>query len=328
MKKISINYSRRKTYNVLIILCTVILCVVICSATRSNAFLVYIDDKPIVYLANKNEISELIDKVGKYYIDLTGLNTKDISENSLINKISFVRCTVDYKKLMTVDGAANYIIKSNKQNTTQLLTFSISGIKSTDEIITPGVMVTWSNDLLKGQSNVESPGKNGKSTKITLFTFENNKLITENIISSTIIETAKSRIIVNGSREPIIVATSVITVPSRGTISSEFGKRWGKTHKGIDIAASFGTPIYSAFDGVVKYSGWEEGYGNLIQIKSDGNIETLYGHCSNLSAKVGTLVKKGDKIRNVGSTGNSTGPHVHFEVRINGIAVDPIKYLK
>lgn len=328
VENIITKISNTKIYSILIIVLTVLLCLVIYTSGKTDAFLVYIDDKPIVYLADKQDISELLGKVDKYYINLSGINVKNINEDSFKNKISFVRCKANHKKIISVDESEAKIIKSNKQEKVQLLTFNISGFKNTDEIVTPGVTVTWSNDLLKGESKVESPGVNGKITKKVLYTFDNDKLIKEKFVSSTVVEEAKSKIIVNGNKSPIIVGTSVITVPSRGIISSGFGERWGKIHEGIDIAASLGIPIYSAFNGVVEYSGWEEGYGNLVQIKSEGNIETLYGHCSSLSVKVGEQVKKGDKIGNVGSTGNSTGPHVHFEVRINGIAVNPMQYLK
>ncbi|OPJ62285.1 M23 family metallopeptidase [Clostridium oryzae] len=116
-------------------------------------------------------------------------------------------------------------------------------------------------------------------------------------------------------------------VPSRGAISSYYGKRWGKFHKGIDIAAKMGNPIYAAMDGKVVYSGWINGYGNTVQLQHNKELITLYGHCSKLCVKKGDNVKRGDTIARVGNTGRSTGPHVHFEVRINGKAVNPYRYI-
>ena len=108
-----------------------------------------------------------------------------------------------------------------------------------------------------------------------------------------------------------------------------------KLHKGIDIGGGvkIGDPIYAAADGVIIYSNYNDGgYGNMVMIDhgldSNGTkIITLYGHGSKLLKNVGDVVKKGDEIMELGSTGNSTGPHVHFEVRENGVAVDPKKYL-
>jgi murein DD-endopeptidase MepM/ murein hydrolase activator NlpD len=115
--------------------------------------------------------------------------------------------------------------------------------------------------------------------------------------------------------------------PTRGTITSNFGRRWGRLHKGIDIANRKGTPIYAADSGVVTFSGRSGGYGNLVKI-SHGGLLTYYGHLSSRSVSVGQNVKRGQLIGYMGSTGNSTGSHLHFEVRVNGTAVNPRRYLK
>lgn len=117
-------------------------------------------------------------------------------------------------------------------------------------------------------------------------------------------------------------------VLSRGTISSTFGMRWGRMHKGIDIAAPKGTPIHAILPGKVIFSGWESGYGYVVKIEDEEDRITIYGHCSKLFVKKGEIIKEGDKIAEVGSTGNSTGPHLHFEVRIKGEPVDPSDYIK
>ena len=115
--------------------------------------------------------------------------------------------------------------------------------------------------------------------------------------------------------------------PSEGIISSNFGMRWGKMHKGMDIANDLGAPIYAAMDGIITYSGWMEGYGKVIIIDHGNKIETVYGHCNVLRVEKGEKVSKGQRIGDVGSTGRSTGPHVHFEVKVNGVAEDPSKYI-
>ena len=117
------------------------------------------------------------------------------------------------------------------------------------------------------------------------------------------------------------------------SISSGFGWRnapigsGGERHRGIDIPAPTGTPVYSATDGVVISSGWNGSYGNAVMIKYTNNIVIVYGHNSSLIVRAGQRVSKGQVISLVGSTGNSTGPHLHFEVRYNGYPVDPLKYL-
>jgi murein DD-endopeptidase MepM/ murein hydrolase activator NlpD len=113
--------------------------------------------------------------------------------------------------------------------------------------------------------------------------------------------------------------------PAKGTFTSGYGKRWGKLHKGIDIAAPVGTPIYAAQDGVVISSGWNSGgYGNLIKIEHPNKEITLYAHNSSNLVKKGDIVTQGQVIATMGSTGFSTGPHLHFEIRNeSGKAIDP-----
>jgi murein DD-endopeptidase MepM/ murein hydrolase activator NlpD len=115
--------------------------------------------------------------------------------------------------------------------------------------------------------------------------------------------------------------------PVAGRLSSPFGPRWGRLHAGIDIAAPTGTPIAASKAGRVVISSWYGGYGNLIVLDHGGGVETWYGHNSVNSAQVGQSVGQGQVIGRVGSTGNSTGPHVHFEIRLNGRPVNPVPYL-
>lgn len=115
-----------------------------------------------------------------------------------------------------------------------------------------------------------------------------------------------------------------------GTISSRYGSNESirnHTHKGLDIAASYGTPIKAVADGKVILSGTESGYGNLIILDHGNSVTTYYGHCSKLLVQNGAEVKAGDIIAKVGSTGNSTGNHLHFEIRIDGSYVNPQKYI-
>jgi murein DD-endopeptidase MepM/ murein hydrolase activator NlpD len=115
--------------------------------------------------------------------------------------------------------------------------------------------------------------------------------------------------------------------PVLGPVTSPFGWRWGRMHEGIDIGAASGTPIRAAAAGTVIYAGWLGGYGNLTVIDHGGGVATAYGHQSSLAAGNGAFVAQGQVIGYVGSTGHSTGPHLHFEVRVNGVPQDPLGYL-
>jgi murein DD-endopeptidase MepM/ murein hydrolase activator NlpD len=115
--------------------------------------------------------------------------------------------------------------------------------------------------------------------------------------------------------------------PANAPITSPFGFRWGRLHGGIDLGVPTGTPVHAADDGTVAISGWVGGYGNYICIDHGGGFSTCYGHNSRLGVQVGQRVSKGQVIAASGNTGNSTGPHIHFETRVGGVQKDPMGYL-
>ena len=117
------------------------------------------------------------------------------------------------------------------------------------------------------------------------------------------------------------------TWPTSGQITSGFGPRWGRMHQGLDIAAPTGRPITAARSGTVIVAGWSGGYGQLVVIDHGGGLATAYAHQSRIAVKTGDPVTQGGLVGFVGSTGHSTGPHLHFEVRVNGAARDPLPYL-
>ena len=115
--------------------------------------------------------------------------------------------------------------------------------------------------------------------------------------------------------------------PCDGVVVSGFGMRWGRMHEGIDINCPYGAPNRAAAAGTVIYSGWLGGYGNLVVVDHGNGLSTAYAHASAILVSVGQTVSPGETVSLVGATGHVTGPHLHFEVRINGVAVDPLLYL-
>ena len=139
-----------------------------------------------------------------------------------------------------------------------------------------------------------------------------------------------------GGTSPAPIAS--VSVPSRmpldnATLTSDFGMRTHpvlggrRNHKGIDLAAPTGTPVYATADGVVARAEWFSSYGNYIQIEHGGEMQTRYAHLSGYAVAAGEQVRKGQLIGYVGTTGRSTGPHLHYEVRVAGEAVDPTPYM-
>jgi murein DD-endopeptidase MepM/ murein hydrolase activator NlpD len=131
----------------------------------------------------------------------------------------------------------------------------------------------------------------------------------------------------SGVAGPIRQGSGSLIWPVNGPVSSGFGMRWGRLHAGVDIPVPVGTGVRAADGGRVAIAGWVGGYGNYVCVQHGGGLSTCYGHNSSISVSVGQSVSQGQVIASSGNTGNSTGPHVHFETRVNGNPVDPLGYL-
>jgi murein DD-endopeptidase MepM/ murein hydrolase activator NlpD len=131
----------------------------------------------------------------------------------------------------------------------------------------------------------------------------------------------------SGTAGPVRQGSGALIWPVNGAISSGFGMRWGRLHAGVDIPVPVGTGIRAAAGGRVAIAGWVGGYGNYTCIQHGGSLSTCYGHQSSLGVSVGQSVSQGQVIGSSGNTGNSTGPHLHFETRVGGNPVDPLGYL-
>ena len=153
---------------------------------------------------------------------------------------------------------------------------------------------------------------------------EAESLAAESAALAATIRGAQERAGSTGSGQP---SSAGLIWPCDGAVVSGFGMRWGRMHEGIDIACAAGTPNRAAAAGTVIYAGWMGGYGNLVVIDHGNGLSTAYGHASSLAVSVGQTVSQGQTVSYVGATGHATGPHLHFEVRVNGTAVDPLAYL-
>ena len=193
---------------------------------------------------------------------------------------------------------------------------------------------TDSANLYKGDYKVISAGEYGAADVVANVTYVNGEETERTVLSSVMLREPVTEQQLRGTKErPTWAPTGTFRWPTSGHITSYFGGRKspggiGSTnHKGIDIANSYGTPIYAADGGTVIYSGWMSGYGYFVQIDHGNGYVTCYGHNSKLLVSVGQHVYKGQQIAKMGSTGNSTGNHCHFEIRYNGMAKNPLNYL-
>ncbi|MBQ4517296.1 MAG: peptidoglycan DD-metalloendopeptidase family protein [Clostridia bacterium] len=179
-----------------------------------------------------------------------------------------------------------------------------------------------------GSVIVEQEGSSGARVVEAYITKVNGVETERKVVSEQMLSAAVDRVITKGTKELPSSGGGSFQMPSNGKLTSRFGSRWGRKHNGIDVSAAVGTNIYAADSGKVIYSQYNNGgFGYLIQIDHGNGIVTYYAHCNELLVPEGTVVAKGDVIATVGNTGRSTGPHLHFEVRVNGTPVDPGEYL-
>ncbi|SHJ13925.1 peptidoglycan DD-metalloendopeptidase family protein [Lutispora thermophila] len=186
----------------------------------------------------------------------------------------------------------------------------------------------YSSSMYKDQTQVRVKGEYGEK-EVKAEVVKINGIESERIIlSENVTKEPKTQILVKGTKEPPPKkGTGTFITPTRGTVTSRFGYRWGRNHNGLDIAAPVGTAVKAADGGEVIFASTSGNYGKLIKIDHGGGFVTYYGHLSKISVKVGDKVYKGQTIGAVGTTGRTTGPHLHFEIRKNGNPVNPSKYL-
>lgn len=188
------------------------------------------------------------------------------------------------------------------------------------------------NKEIEKKDKVESTNKETKLVEAENIETE-NKVVTKKTKLVPIENTEKeNKIVENANSEAKLIATMKYTSPLKPgsyTFAMKYGGQLGGMHTGIDLKTEDGSEIVAFMDGKVIFSSYKGSYGNLVIIESKNGLQTYYAHCSELLVKEGDTVKAGDKIAKVGSTGNSTGPHLHFEIRNNNnITIDPEPYLK
>ena len=189
-----------------------------------------------------------------------------------------------------------------------------------------------SNSYHVGTTVVQNPGVPGQREVTALVSYLGDDVTGIEVESYIVLREPVNRVVIVGTNpRPTTTPTGTFIRPVNGQFSSGFGPRTRGSitefHAGVDFRAPFGTPIFAADGGVVTFVGVRGGYGNFILISHGNGIETAYAHMSSMSVSVGQRVFQGEQIGRVGSTGNSTGNHLHFEVRINGVQVDPMRHL-
>lgn len=317
------NYTKDILRFCKIILVAFIIIFAIILLKYKPSYKVTISGEEVGYITNKKEFENIINEKilnqnGKNiaFVDIPEMpkyeflfikNTKETSEEEIFNKIQDM-AEVTYKiYAITLNNENTTYVNSLEEAETAIAKIKEEKADKLDEIEI-GIQEIYTKNIEETTSTIEVASAISK---------------TETEISNIVKEQEKIK---SATFEGVYFAVKPVT----GTITSRFGANESirdHTHMGMDIAAPNGTSIKAAADGTITYSGWMGGYGNLVIISHGNGIQTYYGHCSKLYVSVGKEVKAGDVIAAVGSTGNSTGNHLHFEIRKNGSQINPQKYL-
>lgn len=184
------------------------------------------------------------------------------------------------------------------------------------------------SELYEGVTETIEPGRAGVEEITEVVCYLNGEY-SQTKQTSVITDYGKpAKLAVGTKPRPAGVGTGSFAMPASGKLTSNYGARWGRMHNGIDIGAPVGTPVYASDDGVVTCSEYKNSFGNIVKIDHGNGYETYYAHNSELLVSVGQTVEKGELIAKVGSTGNSTGPHCHFEIHYKDEILNPMNYLK
>lgn len=171
---------------------------------------------------------------------------------------------------------------------------------------------------------VQQEGTIGQREVVALVSTRNGREIDREVIKETILTESLPRIIERGTMSPPTYIKPIVG----GTLTSYYGQRWGRLHAGIDMGCPTGTTVMASSGGQVVSAGWNGGYGYSILLRHPDGTQTRYAHLSKILVSTGQYVSQGEKIALSGNTGNSTGPHLHFEILINGTSVNPLNYIR
>ena len=214
------------------------------------------------------------------------------------------------------------------QRSVPLLSVYTVNSETYEKTIESPVEYTDTDSMYVGDTKVTEQGEDGVALVTADVTYVNGYETERTVTSSTTLQEATTTRILRGTKEkPRTASTGSYAWPCSGTITSRYGYRSSGFHTGLDIAVPYGTAIKAADGGTVTFAGRQGGYGNLVIITHDNGAQTYYAHNSSLVVSVGDKVYQGQTIARAGSTGNSTGNHCHFEIRIGGSTVNPLNYL-
>ncbi|MBR5430388.1 MAG: peptidoglycan DD-metalloendopeptidase family protein [Firmicutes bacterium] len=295
-----------------------------------------VDDEVAFYVTSADTAIQAVNAVKSHY---GSPDDEDVSAAYTVQKISIVSCDVPLTDVLSGREAEEMLLYGaagpDSENAEPLVDVIVERTFTQEEPLPFNTVREDDDTMLRGTEKVMTAGVDGVQ-EVTYTKIEKNGVLTDTLRSGAVITTpAVDEVIHVGTK--LLISSTFSTAGSGelawplmdgvGIVSSNFGWReWG-WHSGIDIANAIYTTIVAAEDGVVTTAEYQGGYGMLLCISHGDSVETRYAHCAEFYVGVGDTVKRGQPIATIGMTGTTTGPHVHFEVRIDGTAVDPMPYL-
>lgn len=314
---------------------------VVSEAGENVGFGLYIDGNLVAALENEADANAALDEVLKIRSSSLGLSSE--AKVSFNNKVELVKGEYPAEAFVDTDKACELLGKKNAYNVgDKVLSYNGEALPvklSVRSVVTYSETVTleyevkkvYTDSMKNGVEKLLSKGYNGEGEETYEIVSLDGVVSERNVLSLDITVAPSDEIIRIGTQSNGITVASLGTFikPYDGVVTSYTGPRWGRTHNGIDIAGDRcnGKPAVAACDGVVVRADWYGGYGNCVIIDHGNGVQTLYAHLCAFSVQVGDVLAAGDEVGKIGSTGNSTGPHLHFEVHVDGEIVNPLIFV-
>lgn len=279
----------------------------------------FLDGEKIANIDKKEVFSKVKERLIDHYIDEHNLKNVPINWTKIKEDVKIQENIVNVNNILSEDELYDFIVSNNDKNNT-IATVEIVATKTYLENNAGNKVQVVS---LSSQSNQKQEYDRKKYDRevVSQITYNNDKYIGSMKVSTKFLRASLSEVQGKG--------LFYLNNPSKSNvITSPFGLRWGgEKHHGIDIAGNIGDPIFAAESGFASLVSYNSIYGNYMKLDHGKGVETLYGHCDVMFIKQGEKVTKGQIIGKIGNTGRSTGPHLHFEVRVNGKADNPLNYV-
>ena len=292
-----------------------------------EAFVICLDDQETCILESESVAKSLLTEIQTEYT--TSEISGQVNEVSYDQKIEIVPCYCLLGDIWNRSDAKKYLQGNDSATNEPRITIRSTETATYTAPVAYDVQYIDNASLYEGETEIKTHGQDGTDLIVATVERVNGEEVSRTVVSTTRITEPVAEVQYRGTKPiPATQGTGAFHYPlTHYTISSYFGMRWGTLHTGVDLAAPYGTKIYASDGGTVTFAGWKGSYGYLVIISHGGLYETYYAHCSKILVSVGDNVYQGQNIALVGSTGYSTGPHCHFEIRYNGTPYNPLNYL-